>query len=87
VLPATSGVACKTDLARNQVDPLIVIQLQVDRASVTEGGDRHPGLCIQRDQAVARRNVEYPLRPVLQATPRRAPTVADSGINPNGIPG
>ena len=48
----------QTHFARDQVDLLIVIQLQVDRTSLTEGGDRHAGLCIQRDQPVAGRDVE-----------------------------
>src|SRR6202021_628278 len=65
-VPRDERRGVQTHLARDEVNPLVVIQLKVDRAILTEGGDWHAGLCIQRDQAIAGRYVKYPfIAPVL----------------------
>ena len=58
VSPATTGVACKPDLAGDQIDLLIVVKLQIDDAVVAEAGDGSAGLGVERDQAVAGRDVK-----------------------------
>ena len=48
------------EFARDQIDLLIVIELQVDDSVLPEAWNRNAGLGVQRDQAVAGRDVENP---------------------------
>ena len=48
-------------LAGHEVDILIVVLLEVDHATFAETWNGHAGFRVQRDQAVARRNVQDPL--------------------------
>src|SRR5207249_12025308 len=50
----------EADLSRDEIDLLIVIELQVDDTIRAEGGDGHAGLCVERDQSIARRDVQDP---------------------------
>lgn len=47
----------QTHLAGDQVDLLIVVLLQVNHAVSAEAGNGCAGLGVERDQAVARRDV------------------------------
>ena len=62
------------DLAGDRIDLLVVVLLQIDDAVLAEGRDRHAGLRVEREEAVAGRDVENPLLaavgPVRQATAR-----------------
>ena len=49
------------DLAGHEVDLLIVVELQIDHAARAEAGNRDARLRVERDQAVAGRDVENPL--------------------------
>ena len=54
----------EADLARGEVgeDRLVVVQLEVDEAVGAERRDRDAGLCVERDEAIARRDVEDAFR-------------------------
>src|SRR5439155_26028081 len=64
----------ESDFTGGEIDFLIVIELQIDGAIVSEAGYRHSCFGIETDQAVARRNVEdpflSPIRPVRQTAAR-----------------
>ena len=63
----------QADLAGHQIDVLIDLALQVHGAVLSEAGDGHAVLRVERDQAVAGRHVEDPLLravgPVGEAAP------------------
>ena len=65
------------DFAGDQIDLLIVVQLQIHHAVLAEAWDRNAGLRIQRDQPVARRDIEdaflLAVGPVGQAAARKLP--------------
>ncbi len=51
----------QADLAREEIDVLIVVALEVDGAALAEGGDGDACLRVEREQAIARGDVEDPL--------------------------
>ena len=51
----------QADLAGHEVDLLIVVELEIDHAAFAEAGNGLAGLGVQRDQPVARRDIENPL--------------------------
>ncbi len=61
----------QADLARDEIDVLIVVALEVDGAALAEGGDGDAGPGVEREQAVGGGDVEDPLlgavRPVGEA--------------------
>ncbi len=65
----------KPDLARHRIDLLIVVLFQVDDAVNAEARNAHAGLRVQRDELIARRDVEDPflfaVGPVREAAPRQ----------------
>ena len=64
----------QTDLAGDEVHRLIVVLLQIDDAVFAEARDRSAGFRVERDEAIARRDVEDPffaaVGPVRQAAAR-----------------
>ncbi len=64
----------QANLAFDGVDDLIVVLLQIDNAILAEARDRNAGLCIERDEPVAGRDVENPfltaIGPVREAASR-----------------
>ncbi len=62
------------DFTLHEIDGLIVFRLQIDRTVLAEARDRHAGLRVQRDQAIAHRRIENPLfasvGPIRHATAR-----------------
>jgi hypothetical protein len=73
----TSRRGVQTNLASHEVHRLIVIQLEIDDSTSAEARDRITGFCVERDEAVARRDVENPffaaVGPVRQAASRELP--------------
>ena len=67
----------KPDFAGDEINLLIVIELQIDRAVRSEAGDRRSILRVERQEAIARGHVENSLfaavGPVRQATARELP--------------
>ncbi len=65
------------DLARDQIDLLIVVLLQIDDAVLAEAGHGRAGLGVKRDQPVAGRDIEDSLfsavGPIRESTARELP--------------
>ena len=76
-VPGDGGRGVQPDFARDRIDVLVVVQLEVDDAVLAEAGDRPPGPGRQGDQPVARRDVQDALvaavAPVGQPASRQPP--------------
>ena len=67
------GRRVQPDFAGFEIDHLIVIELQIDDAVLPEARNRNAGLGVERDQPIARRDVENPfviVRSTQYARPR-----------------
>ena len=68
----------ESDLARDEIHLLVVVFFQIDDAALAERRDRRAGFRVQRDKAIAWRDVENAfvarvVAPVREAAPRQLP--------------
>jgi len=67
----------ETDFTANQVHLLVIVQLQIDHAVLTERGNGHTSLRVECQHPVARRDVDdpgiAPVAPVREPTARELP--------------
>ena len=70
------------DVAGDQIDLLIVVLTQVHDAVVAEVLDRRPGVRVERDQPVARRDIHNPLAPPIAPVREPSPRKLSRRVRP-----